>query len=175
MQPDVTPLLDATALQEHVGRLAEQIDRAYAGSADLVLVGVLRGAVYFLADISRALRTPHRIDFVEYRSYRGTTRGNGRLVKDCADSIEGADVVIVDEVYDSGETLARLREALASKGPRSLAVCTLLVKGQHAPERLPEFRGLEVGDAFLVGYGMDLDQQKRHLPYIGTVVDREVN
>src|SRR5688500_8039032 len=119
VEPEVTPLLDAAAIRTHVAKLAEQLDAAFGASQDLVLLGVLRGAVYFLADLSRALRTPHRIDFVEYESYRGTSKGDGRLVKDCSGSIEDADVVIVDEVYDSGETLARLREALASKRPRS--------------------------------------------------------
>jgi hypoxanthine phosphoribosyltransferase len=169
MEPDITPLVDAAALQDHVAGLADQIDRAFADTSDLVLVGVLRGAVYFLADLSRSLRTPHRIDFVEYQSYRGTDKGDGRLVKDCSGSVEGADVVIVDEVCDTGDTLARLREVLASKRPRSLATCALFVKGQHAKDDLPEFQGVAVGEEFLVGYGMDLDQRLRHLPFVGTI------
>jgi hypoxanthine phosphoribosyltransferase len=136
-----------------------------------VLVGVLRGAVYFLTDLSRSLRTPHRVDFVEYESYRGTSKADGRLVKDCSGSIEGADVVLVDEVLDSGETLTRLREVLASKRPRSLATCVLFVKGDQADDALPEFRGPNAGSAFLVGYGMDLDQRWRHLPWVGVLRD----
>ncbi len=167
MERAITPLLDEAAVRERVCELAAQIDAVFGASPDLVLIGVLRGAVYFLADLSRALRTPHRIDFVEYQSYRGTSKGDGRLVKDCSSSIEGADIVIVDEVVDSGETLARLREALAAKGPRSLTACALFVKGQHPSEALPEFQGQAMGAEFLVGYGMDLDQRLRHLPYVG--------
>ncbi len=172
MDQAITPLLDEAALRERVAGLAAEIDRVFADSPDLVLVGVLRGAVYFLADLSRALQTPHRIDFVEYQSYHGTNKGDGRLVKDCSGSVEGADIVIVDEVYDTGDTLTRLREALASKHPHSLTTCTLFVKGDHPSDALPEFRGVAMGEEFLVGYGMDLDQRLRHLPYVGKVEER---
>ncbi len=169
--PAITPLFDAERVQEYVADLARQIDAAFAGSDDLVLIGVLRGAIYLLADLSRALATPHRIDVVEYTSYDGMARAEGRLVKDCSDSIAGADVVIVDDVFDTGVTLGELRAALARKRPRRLALCTLFVKGDHPAESLPEFHGPILGPAFLVGYGMDLDQRLRHLPYVGVVAE----
>lgn len=170
--PEITPLFDAAEIRNHVAQLARQIDATYSASHDLVLVGVLRGAVYFLADLSRALQTPHRIDFVEYASYHGTRRARGRLVRDCTGPIEGADVVIVDEVRDSGRTLSALRETLARKRPRSLAACVLFVKENPNAGPLPEFHGPVVGPGFLVGYGMDLDQRYRHLPWVGTVTGR---
>ena len=105
-------LLDENQVRERVAGLAAELDRAYAGSSDLVLVGVLRGAVYFLSDLSRAMRTPHRIDFVEYVSYSGTSKGTGNVIKECSDSLLDADVVLVDEICDTGETLEKLRRNL---------------------------------------------------------------
>jgi hypoxanthine phosphoribosyltransferase len=171
VEREIRPLFGEAEIRARVADLAREIDAALGSSQDLVLVCVLRGAVYFLADLSRALRTPHRVDFVEYESYRGTSRGDGRLVKDCSGSIEGADVVIVDEVFDSGETLARLRELLARKRPRSLATCVLFVKGEPPDDARPDFCGPMAGSAFLVGYGMDLDQQLRYLPWVGALRD----
>jgi hypoxanthine phosphoribosyltransferase len=169
VEREITPLFNEAEIRARVAGLAREIDATLGNSQDLVLVCVLRGAVYFLADLSRALRTPHRVDFVEYESYRGTSREDGRLVKDCSGSIEGADVVIVDEVFESGETLKRLRETLARKRPRSLTTCVLFVKGDPSDDRVPEFRGMEAGSAFLVGYGMDLNQHLRHLPWVGAL------
>jgi hypoxanthine phosphoribosyltransferase len=169
---DLTLFVGEGQVQAAVAELARQIDASLGGSPDLVLVGVLRGAVYFLTDLSRALRTPHRIDFVEYESYRGTSKGEGRLVKDCSGSIEDADVVIVDEVYDTGETLQRLRETMTARRPHSLAACVLFVKGAPPAAARPEFSGIAAGNTFLVGYGMDLEQRLRHLPWVGTVGDR---
>jgi hypoxanthine phosphoribosyltransferase len=162
-------VLDAAQVQERVRELGARLDAAYAGAADLVLVGVLRGAVYFLADLSRAMTTPHRIDFVEYASYAATSKGQGRLIKRCSDSLAGADVVLVDEVLDTGETLDRIRRALQRLRPRSLAACVLLDKQQAAAGAPPDFVGFAVGPEFLVGYGLDHDQRWRHLPYVAVL------
>jgi len=142
------------------------MDAAYAESVDLVLVGVLKGAVYFLTDLSRAMKKQHRIDFVEYASYRGTERGEGALIKSCADSVAGADVILVDEIVDSGQTSAAIRTAITAQGPRSVAVCALLVKSSEEGSDAVEFQGFHIGPEFLVGYGLDHNQQLRHLPHI---------
>ena len=98
-------LISAEQIEEQVRSLAAQLDVTYRDSTDLVLVGVLRGAVYFLSDLSRAMVTPHRLDFVELASYQGTQRGPSRLIRPCTDRCTDADVVLVDEVFDSGETI----------------------------------------------------------------------
>jgi hypoxanthine phosphoribosyltransferase len=159
-------LLTEHQVRERVVGLATELDAAYRGSTDLVLVGVLRGAIYFLSDLSRAMRTPHRVDFVEYVSYSGRSKGTGNLIKECSDSVAGADVLLVDEICDTGETLEKLRGSILWHGPRSLAECVLLVKEGTGRSHVPEFRGFAVGPEFLVGYGLDHDQQHRHLPYV---------
>jgi hypoxanthine phosphoribosyltransferase len=172
-QPKIHPLISEGEIRAAVADLARQIDSALGYSTDLVLVGVLRGAVYLLADLSRALRTPHRIDFVEYQSYRGTSKSEGQLVKTCSSPLADADVVIVDEVYDTGETLERLYEALRNERPHSLTTCALFVKDSAGAARIPEFRGIHVGSEFLVGYGMDLEQRLRHLPWVGKLAEED--
>jgi hypoxanthine phosphoribosyltransferase len=162
-------LLSEARVRERVASLAAELDAAYRDSTDLVLVGVLRGAVYFLSDLSRAMRTPHRIDFVEYVSYSGTSKGTGNVIKECSDSVTDADVVLVDEVCDTGETIQKLRGSLLWRQPRSLAACVLLVKSERGHNTLPEFKGFSVGSEFLVGYGLDHDQRYRHLPYVAVL------
>jgi len=136
-----------------------------------VLVGVLRGAVYFLADLSRAVQHPHRLDFVEYASYHGTRKGEGALVRQCSGTVEHADVLVVDEVADTGETLDTLRKALRTQNPGSIAACALLVKPGAEGASKPEFAGFHVGSEFLVGYGLDHDQQLRHLSHVAVLDD----
>jgi hypoxanthine phosphoribosyltransferase len=162
-------LLTEQQVRDRVVGLAAELDAAYHGSKDLVLVGVLRGAIYFLSDLSRAMRTPHRIDFVEYVSYSGTSKGPGNVIKECSDSVVDADVVLVDEVCDTGETIEKLRGSILWRQPRSLAACVLLVKEVAENGRPPEFSGFSVGSEFLVGYGLDHDQRYRHLPYVAVL------
>jgi len=130
---------------------------------------VLKGAVYFLTDLSRAMKTPHRIDFMEYGSYAGTDRAGGALHKRCADPVGGADVVLVDEVYDTGLTIAALCETLRADGPRSLSICVLLDKEKATDTLKPDFVGFRIGPEFVIGYGLDHDQRYRHLPYVGVL------
>ena len=162
-------LLAEEEVQARVHALAERLDDLYRDSTDLVLVGVLRGAVYFLADLSRAMRVPHRIDWVEYASYTGTAKHSGTVVKSCSDPVSGADVVLVDEVFDTGETLHTLRETMLVGRPRSVAACVLLVKQGQSALAEPELCGFHVGPEFLVGYGLDHNQHYRHLPYVAVL------
>jgi hypoxanthine phosphoribosyltransferase len=138
--PAVRVLFSADQIQARVRDLARAIDATYAGSENLVLVGVLRGSVYFLTDLSRALTTPHCIDFVEYASYHGTEKGAGRLVKACSGAIRGTDVLLVDEILDTGETIETLCDLLRADQPRSIRVCSLFVKedSQTAPRAAEE-------------------------------------
>ena len=162
-------LLTEHQLRERIVALAAELDDAYKESSDLVLVGVLRGAIYFLSDLSRAMRTPHRIDFVEYVSYSGTSKGTGNVIKECSDSMSNADVVLVEEICDTGETIEKLRGSILWRQPRSLASCVLMVKEGTGRTHLPEFSGFEVGPDFVVGYGLDHDQRYRHLPYVAVL------
>lgn len=162
-------LLSEQQVRDRVAGLAAELDAAYHQSTDLVLVGVLRGAIYFLSDLSRAMRTAHRIDFVEYVSYSGTAKGTGNMIKECSDSVADADVVLVDEICDTGETIEKLRGSILWRQPRSLAACVLLVKDGTGREHTPEFRGFTVGPDFVVGYGLDHDQRYRHLPYVAVL------
>lgn len=162
-------ILTEEQIQSRVRELAAEIDAAYSDSPDLVLVGVLRGSVYFLADLSRAMSTPHRIDFVEYVSYAGMEKRTGNIIKECSQPVDGADVVLVDEICDSGETLHKLRGMVLWGRPRSLVACVLLVKESRSAYPAPEFCGFHIGPEFLVGYGLDINQQYRHLRYVAVL------
>ena len=163
------PIFDQEQIRQRVIELAAELDQRFHDSADLVLVGVLKGAVYFLSDLSRALQTPHRIDFLEYASYVGTGKGQGKTLKGCTDPVAGADVVLVDEICDTGETLQRLYDWLRDARPRSLTICVLLKKAGVACDLQPELIGFQVGPEFLVGYGLDHDQRYRNLPYVAVM------
>jgi hypoxanthine phosphoribosyltransferase len=165
----VQPILSESRIQERVRALAAELDSRFGSSSDLVLVGVLKGAIYFLSDLSRAVATPHRIDFLEYASYAGQDKGSGKTLKACADSIEGADVVLVDEICDTGETLQRLQDWLREGSPRSVTVCVLLKKDEVPCDFEPDLIGFHVGPQFLVGYGLDYDQRYRHLGYVAVL------
>jgi hypoxanthine phosphoribosyltransferase len=115
------------------------------------------------------MRVPHRIDWVEYASYTGTSKGSGTVIKSCSDPVNGADVVLVDEVFDTGETLNTLRETILAGAPRSITACVLLVKDGQSVFVEPELCGFHVGPEFLVGYGLDHNQQYRHLPYVAAL------
>jgi hypoxanthine phosphoribosyltransferase len=162
-------LLSGERIQRRIKELAEEIDAAYSDMQDLVLVGVLRGAIYFLADLSRSMQRPHRIDFVEYTSYEGTRKAEGAMVRECSGPLTGADVLLVDEVADTGETLNAIRETILAQQPRSLASCVLLVKPGATHTCPPEFCGFRVGREFFVGFGLDYNQQLRHLPYVAVL------
>ncbi len=154
-------------LARRVRELGAEIARDYAGH-DLLLVAVLRGAFVFLADLSRAVGMPHALDFVSLAGYRGVLGGHTRvrLMKDLDVAIAGRDVVIVEDVVDTGLTLNYLVDALALRRPQTLAVCTLLDRPyRRLCDDLPiRYVGFTVPDEFFVGYGFDLDGRHRCLP-----------
>jgi hypoxanthine phosphoribosyltransferase len=158
-------------LQRRVSELGAEITRDYAGR-ELFMMGVLKGAVFFVADLMREIEVPCELDFMAVSSYGSLTNSSGvvRILKDLDAPIEGKDVLIVEDVVDSGLTLGYLLRSLRSRNPRSLEVCTLLRKSQRSKVDLPiRYVGFDIPDDFVVGYGLDLDQRYRNLPYVATL------
>jgi hypoxanthine phosphoribosyltransferase len=161
-------------LKERVSELAAEITRDYQGR-ELFLMGVLKGAVFFLADLAREIDLPCEVDFMAVSSYGSFTDSSGvvRILKDLDAPIEGRDVLIVEDIVDSGLTLAYLLRSLRSRRPRSLEVCALLVKPHRRKVDLPiRYVGFEIPDRYVVGYGLDLDQRHRNLPYVAAVEEK---
>jgi hypoxanthine phosphoribosyltransferase len=169
-------LIAAEDLQRRVGELGEQISRDYAGR-QLLLVGVLKGAVFFLSDLMRFIDIPVEVDFMAVASYGSATDSSGvvRILKDLDAAIEGRDVLIVEDIVDSGLTLQYLMRNLGSRNPRTLEVCALLMKpdrskiGQHKGDRPIGYVGFEIPDRFVVGYGLDYAERYRNLPFVAAL------
>jgi hypoxanthine phosphoribosyltransferase len=162
-------------LQRRVTELAEEITQDYAGR-ELFMMGVLKGAVFFVADLIRQVDLPCELDFMAVSSYGSLTDSSGvvRILKDLDAPIEGRDVLIVEDVVDSGLTLGYLLRSLKSRNPRSLEVCALLVKPHQRRVELPiRYVGFEIPNRFVVGYGLDLDQRYRNLPYVAAVEEEQ--
>lgn len=170
--PVARVLLTEAQIRARVDELAEAITADYAGR-DLLLVTVLKGGLYFLADLSRAMRRPVAIDVMAISSYRGGSGASGavRLIKDLDEDLGGRHVLLVEDIIDTGLTAAYLTRALRARDPADLAICTLLDKSaRRIAEGLPiRYRGFEVPDEFLIGYGLDYRQLYRNLPYIGVL------
>jgi hypoxanthine phosphoribosyltransferase len=164
-------LIGEAKIAARVAALAEQIDRESAGMDELVVVPVLRGAFIFAADLTRRLRTPCAVDFVALASYQGAvSSGAVRLVMDLRSDIAGRHVLIVEDIVDSGRTLAYLAGLLRSRGPASLRTCTLTHKAARQEVAAPlDYVGFEIPDRWVVGYGLDYQDRFRTLPYIGVV------
>jgi hypoxanthine phosphoribosyltransferase len=164
-------LVSADELQRRVSDLGAEISRDYEGR-DLVLVGVLRGAILFVADLMRALEVPCEVDFMAVSSYGSATDSSGvvRIHKDLDSSIEGRDVVIVEDIIDSGLTLQYLLRNLRARDPQSLEVCALLTKPERRRVDLPiKYVGFEIPNRFVIGYGLDHAQRYRNLPYVAAL------
>jgi hypoxanthine phosphoribosyltransferase len=164
-------LVSAEDLQRRVRELGEEISRDYAGRR-LLLVGVLKGAVFFLSDLMRYIDVPVEVDFMAVASYGSATDSSGvvRILKDLDAAIEGRDVLIVEDIVDSGLTLQYLMRNLGSRNPRSLEVCALLTKPDRRKVRLPtRYVGFEIADRFVVGYGLDYAERHRNLPFVAAL------
>ncbi len=162
-------LLTSERIQEAVASLGESITRDYA-ERDLVLITVLKGGAFFLADLCRAIELPLSVDFMAISSYGPGATGAVRITKDLDDDIEGRDVLMVEDIIDTGLTLNYLLRVLRQRRPASLAVCTLLDKDVRRIADLSiDYRGFTVPDRFVVGYGLDLRGLWRNLPYIATL------
>ncbi len=161
-------LVSAEELQKRVRELAAEISRDYAGRT-LLLVGVLKGAVFFLSDLMRWIESPVEVDFMAVASYGSATDSSGvvRILKDLDVPIEDRDVLIVEDIVDSGLTLQYLLRNLASRNPRSLEVCALLTKPTRRRVDLPtRYVGFEIPDCFAIGYGLDHAERHRNHPYV---------
>jgi hypoxanthine phosphoribosyltransferase len=166
-------LVAADDLQRRVVELGAEISADYAGRT-LLLVGVLKGAVFFLSDLMRFIDIPVEVDFMAVASYGSATDSSGvvRILKDLDVSIEGRDVLIVEDIVDSGLTLQYLMRNLGSRNPRTLEVCALLTKPERRKVDLPtRYVGFEIPDRFVVGYGLDYAERHRNLPFVA-VLDR---
>jgi hypoxanthine phosphoribosyltransferase len=164
-------LVSADELQRRVAELGREITADYA-DRPLLLVGVLKGAVFFLSDLMRFIEVPVEVDFMAVASYGSATDSSGvvRILKDLDASIEGRDVLIVEDIVDSGLTLQYLLRNLGSRNPRTLEVCALLTKPDRRKVDLPtRYVGFEIPDRFVVGYGLDFDERYRNLPYVAVL------
>jgi len=158
-------------IQAAVRRIGAEVTADYAGR-DLTLITVLKGGVMFLADLCRVIEAPLTLDFMAISSYGPGAEGSVRITKDLDDSVAGRDLLVVEDIIDTGLTLSYLLKVLRQRKPASLSVCTLLDKDARRLVELPiEYRGFSVPDRFLVGYGLDLDGLWRTLPYVATLHD----
>jgi hypoxanthine phosphoribosyltransferase len=164
-------LIEEATLQQKISEMAAQINRDYAGR-EIRMVGVLKGATMFMMDLARQLNGPLMLDFMAVSSYGASTHSSGivRIVKDLDMSIEGKDVLLVEDIVDSGLTLTYLIEYLQARNPASLNLCVLLNKPErrHPDVTLhPNYLGFDIPDKFVVGYGLDFAELYRNLPFIG--------
>lgn len=166
-------LITQADIDRRVDELARQISRDYAGEDGLVLVGVLKGAFIFLADLARRLTIPRTIEFMALSSYgmAGTaSSGAVRVVMDLRESVEGKHVLVVEDIVDTGRTLHYLVELLRTREPASIRTCALVRKpARHEVDVQIDYLGFDIPDVWAVGYGLDFAEQHRTLPYIGTV------
>jgi hypoxanthine phosphoribosyltransferase len=164
-------LIDADALRARIAELGEAVSAHYAGQ-DLLLIGVLKGAVFFMADLMRHLTVPCEVDFMAISSYGAQTDSSGvvRILKDLDINIEGRNVLVVEDIIDSGLTLSYLMRNLESREPASLEVCALLTKPARREIDVPvRWIGFEIPNRFVIGYGLDFAERYRNLPYIGVL------
>ncbi len=164
-------LVQRDDLQHRVAELGTQISEDYAGR-ELLLVGVLKGAVFFLSDLMRHLEPSCSVDFMAVASYGSSTDTSGvvRILKDLDDPIEGREVLIVEDIVDSGLTLSYLLRTLRARNPASLEVCALLTKPERRKVELPiKYVGFEIPNRFVIGYGLDYGERYRNLPYVAAL------
>ena len=176
MKQDVCRILiSEEELQKKVNEIGAQISRDYAGK-QLLLVGILKGSIVFMADLMRAITIPARIDFMAVSSYGSGVKTSGvvKIIKDLDINLEGYDVLIIEDILDSGMTLSYLVELLKSRNPASVEICTLLDKPErHKVEVDLKYKGFTIPDEFVIGYGLDYAEKYRNLPYVG-ILDPKV-
>ena len=174
--PSLRVLLSAEQIQKRIAELGAEIDRDYPGGEPVYLIAVLKGAFIFMADLSRAMKTPARIEFIGISSYgKGkTTSGQVQLTKDLDAPIEGHHVIIVEDILDTGITLNYLTTLMAQRKPKSLRIVTLLDKPERRQSPVKaNYIGFTIPDEFVVGYGLDFAERYRNLPFIAVLKNPE--
>lgn len=170
MPAGIRELIPEDRIRSRVMELAHQIDQDYADAGEILLLGVLRGSYIFVADLSRALSINRRVDFIALSSYeRDTRRAGVRLIMDTRVSIEGRHILLVEDILDTGRTLAYLLEVLAARRPASIRSCVLVRKPTQETQVKADYVGFDIPDDWVVGYGLDFDDRFRALPFIGTL------
>lgn len=171
MSETIHELISEEQIAERIAQMGAQISADYAGE-DVYMLCILKGGVFFMTDLAKRMSVPVEVDFMSVASYGSQTRssGNVRIIKDLDTPIEGKNVLIVEDIIDTGRTLAYLMENLKQRNPKSLKLCTLLDKPEErVTEVAVDYVGFEIPDEFVVGYGLDYAQKYRNLPYIGVV------
>lgn len=172
--PNPEPLISADRIAARVDELATAINRQYEGVDELVLIGVLKGSFIFLADLARRITVPHRIEFMAVSSYGATERtdhpGDVRLIMDIRHPVNGAHVLLVEDIVDTGYTITYLQQLISARGPASLRTCALVRKLERAEVEAPvDYLGFDIPDVWVVGYGLDWAERFRTLPDICVV------
>lgn len=171
MSEHIKVLLPEEEVDARIQALGDQISRDYAGKS-VHLVCVLKGGSFFMCELAKRITVPVSLDFMSVSSYGSDTKSSGvvKIVKDLDESVKGKDVIVVEDIVDSGRTLSYLLTMLRDRGPASLRLCTLLDKpDRRVVDVTVDYTGFQIPDAFVVGYGLDYDQRYRNLPYIGIV------
>jgi len=171
MTVKIKPLITRAQLKKKISELAKKINKDYQGK-ELVLIGVLKGAVVFLADLIREIKVPVAVDLIQVSSYGASTYSSGviKIKKDLDRSVVGKDVLLVEDIIDFGYTMKYLLRFIGRKKPNSVKICALLDKPARRQARVPiAYKGFTAPDKFIVGYGLDLNEKYRNLPFIGVV------
>lgn len=171
MAEHVKVMLSEEAVDKRIQQIGEEISRDYAGR-QIHLVCVLKGGSFFMCELAKRITVPVSLDFMSVSSYGSSTKSSGvvKIIKDLDEPLKDKEVIVVEDIVDSGRTLSYLLEILQSRGPKSLKLCTLLDKPERRVANVTvDYTGFEIPDEFVVGYGLDYNQRYRNLPYIGVV------
>lgn len=171
MAENIKVLISEEEIDARIKQLGEEISKAYAGK-EIHLICILKGGAFFMTELSKHITVPVSIDFMSVSSYGDATVSSGRvkIVKDLDESIQGRDVIVVEDIIDSGRTLSYLMDLLKNRLPASIEICTLLDKPERREVEVEvEYSGFQIPDEFVVGYGLDYMQKYRNLPFVGVV------
>ena len=171
MKETIRVLLSEEEVDRRIKEVADQINRDYAGK-EVHLICVLKGGVFFMCELAKRITVPVSLDFMSVSSYGDDTKSSGvvRIVKDLDQPLEGKDVLIVEDILDTGVTLSNLVPMLKMRNPNSVKICTILDKpSRRKADIQPDYEGFQVPDEFVVGYGLDYDEKYRNLPYVGVL------
>lgn len=171
MEQKIDVMIDEATVEARIAEIAQQLSKEYEGKT-IHIIGVLKGSVFFMCELAKRLTVPVTMDFMSVSSYGNDTKSSGvvKMIKDLDESIEGRDVVLIEDIMDSGSTLSYLINILKERKPASFKVVTLLDKpDRRVVELEPDITGFVIPDRFVVGYGLDCAQKYRNLPYIGVI------